>query len=118
MNPFLFLAASHKRVIIMGRKVIGEVSKMQGRGGFRLANRGQSTAIVNQAVERVLGADALPHVAMIASAIATPSEPTSQKYLRRFGITAEKLEQLKTMLQQGYTQSLAERGQEDPALEQ
>ncbi len=95
-----------------------EVSKLQSRGGFRQANRGVATHIVNQAVLEVLGAEAQPHLAMIATAIAQPAKPTSQKYLRRFGIDAEKLARLRNAITEAYTLNLAARGQVDPGLAQ
>ncbi len=93
-----------------------EVSKMQSRGGFRKANRVTAAHIVNRAVLNVLGPEAQPHLAMIATAIAKPTEPTSQKYLRRFGIDAKTLAQLKKSITTEYTLALTDRGLVDPGL--
>ncbi len=71
-----------------------EVSKMQGRGGFRALRRDGAMKLVDQAVREVLGEAALPHLAMIASAIEHPQQHAAEKYLRRFGITPEKLADL------------------------
>ncbi|MDP9311733.1 MAG: hypothetical protein M3R24_12775 [Chloroflexota bacterium] len=93
-----------------------EVSKMQGRGGFRALRRDRATNVVNLAVLEILGPEAQSHLAMIATAITKPAEPTSQKYLRRFGIDAEKLVQLKNVITAQYNLNLADRDHVDPGL--
>ena len=98
----------------MGRNIKAtEVSKMRAAGGFRQDNRARATRLVNETVASVLGAEATPHLALIASAIAQPATPAAQKVLRRFGLTAEKLAELRATLAQGYQLDLAERGRVD-----
>ncbi len=93
-----------------------EVSKMQGRGGFRALRRDGATQLVDQAVREVLGEAALPHLAMIASALEQPTQPAAKKYLRRFGITPEKLADLERALGLGYQLTLQGRDQVDHML--
>ncbi|MDP9312025.1 MAG: hypothetical protein M3R24_14265 [Chloroflexota bacterium] len=93
-----------------------EVSKMQGRGGFRALRRDGATQLVDQAVREVLGEAALPHLVMIAAALEQPRQPAAKKYLRRFGITPETLADLERALGVGYQLTMRDHNQVDHVL--
>jgi hypothetical protein len=90
-----------------------EVSRLQGRGGFRQVGRQTATTLVDRAVIEVLGPAAVPHLNVITAAIAKPHEPVAQKYLRRFKIDGETLAQIEAVIRRGYTNVLSARDQRD-----